>query len=29
MRGLQARAHERAALFDIERVCIVGGFAPQ
>ncbi len=29
MRGLQARAHERGALFDIERVCIVGGFAPQ
>jgi microcystin degradation protein MlrC len=27
MRGLQARAHERAAAFGIERVCIVGGFA--
>ena len=27
MRGLQARARERAATLELERVCIVGGFA--
>ena len=27
MRGLQARAHERAATLGLERACIVGGFA--